>query len=373
MNELIAMDLKNNELESSVQLIQTIVSLRPKNPVIPEIIRLKIKSIEHLLSERDGFNDWRRGTTQSSGTSNGRYEPNLKLQVKWKGGHTSEVPKSDRGSSVPAGKYQSKFKNSSSPVEDTILNTIILNKLNKFSQSTYKEIKEFLYQILDSGQVDFIKDFMNLVFKKAASEEIFCGLYLNAPSGGLQFSNFARSGYAPQQGNLVGSLIPNLLSELRVTYPVITKEMEQLFESYLIIFEEIDESKNDDYKLFVERNIEKKYRLGYSQFLAELTMLEAVDLESLKKTFKILIENIETLGKTSLRANEIQESCDCLLRMSRVLDKRNGIFFIKTRKMLYEMIKEDLEQILNSDKSAYSGITPKARFALMDIQDILKK
>ena len=337
------MDLKNNELESSVQLIQTIVSLRPKNPVIPEIIRLKIKSIEHLLSERDGFNDWRRGTTQSSGTSNGRYEPNLKLQVKWKGGHTSEVPKSDRGSSVPAGKYQSKFKNSSSPVEDTILNTIILNKLNKFSQSTYKEIKEFLYQILDSGQVDFIKDFMNLVFKKAASEEIFCGLYAK------------------------------LLSELRVTYPVITKEMEQLFESYLIIFEEIDESKNDDYKLFVERNIEKKYRLGYSQFLAELTMLEAVDLESLKKTFKILIENIETLGKTSLRANEIQESCDCLLRMSRVLDKRNGIFFIKTRKMLYEMIKEDLEQILNSDKSAYSGITPKARFALMDIQDILKK
>ena len=182
---------------------------------------------------------------------------------------------------------------------------------------------------------------MNLVFKKAASEEIFCGLYAK------------------------------LLSELRVTYPVITKEMEQLFESYLIIFEEIDESKNDDYKLFVERNIEKKYRLGYSQFLAELTMLEAVDLESLKKTFKILIENIETLGKTSLRANEIQESCDCLLRMSRVLDKRNGIFFIKTRKMLYEMIKEDLEQILNSDKSAYSGITPKARFALMDLRDIL--
>jgi hypothetical protein len=343
MNELIAMDLKNNELESSIQLIQTIVSLRPKNPVIPEIIKLKIKSIEHLLSERDGFNDWRRGTTQSSGTSNGRYEPNLKLQAKWKGGHMSEIPKSDRGSSVPPGKYQSKFKNSSSPVEDTILNTIILNKLNKFSLSTYKEIKEFLYQILDSGQVDFIKDFMNLVFKKAASEEIFCGLYAK------------------------------LLSELRVTYPVITKEMEQLFESYLIIFEEIDESKNDDYKLFVERNIEKKYRLGYSQFLAELTMLEAVDLESLKKTFKILIENIETLGKTSLRGNEIQESCDCLLRMSRVLDKRNGIFFIKTRKMLYEMIKEDLEQILNSDKSAYSGITPKARFALMDIQDILKK
>ena len=40
------------------------------------------------------------------------------------------------------------------------------------------------------------------------------GLSLNAPSGELQFSNFARSGYVPQQGNLVGSLIPNLLNEL---------------------------------------------------------------------------------------------------------------------------------------------------------------
>jgi hypothetical protein len=34
------------------------------------------------------------------------------------------------------------------------------------------------------------------------------------PQGGLQFSNFSRTGYATQQGNLVGSLIPNLLNEL---------------------------------------------------------------------------------------------------------------------------------------------------------------
>jgi hypothetical protein len=40
------------------------------------------------------------------------------------------------------------------------------------------------------------------------------GLSLNAPSGGLQFSSFGRTGYAPQQTNLVGSLIPNLLNEL---------------------------------------------------------------------------------------------------------------------------------------------------------------
>jgi hypothetical protein len=36
----------------------------------------------------------------------------------------------------------------------------------------------------------------------------------SVPQGGLQFSNFSRTGYAPQQGSLVGSLIPNLLNEL---------------------------------------------------------------------------------------------------------------------------------------------------------------
>jgi len=34
------------------------------------------------------------------------------------------------------------------------------------------------------------------------------------PQGGLQFSNFSRTGYAPQPTNLTGSLIPNLLNEL---------------------------------------------------------------------------------------------------------------------------------------------------------------
>ena len=34
------------------------------------------------------------------------------------------------------------------------------------------------------------------------------------PQGGLQFSTFGRTEYAPQQNNLVGSLIPNLLTEL---------------------------------------------------------------------------------------------------------------------------------------------------------------
>ena len=44
----------------------------------------------------------------------------------------------------PHQKYVSKFKKTAGKVEDTILNTILLGKLNKFSQPNYNEIKEFM-------------------------------------------------------------------------------------------------------------------------------------------------------------------------------------------------------------------------------------
>ena len=75
------------------------------------------------------------------------------------------------------GRYVSKFKNTESTVEEKILNQVILNKLNKFSAANYDEIKIFLQQILDSDEKEFLQSFMLLVFKKAAAEPTFCGLY----------------------------------------------------------------------------------------------------------------------------------------------------------------------------------------------------
>ena len=123
------------------------------------------------------------------------------------------------------GRYVSKYKSSEKQVEDKILNTIILSKLNKFSVSTYDEIKEFLFQILgssdNSSANEFVKEFMNLVFKKAASEEIFCPLYAK------------------------------LLGDISSSFPIILDEMNKLFENYLEIFEECDETKVENYDLFL--------------------------------------------------------------------------------------------------------------------------
>ncbi len=332
---------------NSVATLQQIMGFRTRvGPSRQEYV-VNMKRIEPLLNPAEVVSsNWRSGANfQQSGSMKKTNSSQSSLNTKWKASTNSlssgggDTP---RGEVSPHQKYESKFKNSDAPVEETILNTIILNKLNKFSASTYTEIRDFLYQILDSGETDFTKEFMRLVFKKAAAEEIFCPLYAK------------------------------LLSELRGTYPVIQTEMADLFHSYLMIFQDMKNLNELDYKTFVAKNLEKKYRLGYSQFLAELVILEAVDSKSLEETFLILVENVQRDGKDESQKGEIQEYTDCLVRMSKVFHKKNTLFFISLRKNLMQKIQPSLNALLDSPKEDYPGISPKARFALMDVRDNLQ-
>ncbi len=331
----------------SIQTIQSIVNLRTKAPPSSDAVMAIMRSIEPLLNPVESGSNWRRGVPTGTNTSR-RVASNGSLNSRWKSstgslnGYNGNESPNKLDSPIPP-KYESKFRNSDAAIEDTIPNTIILNKLNKFSESTYRDIRDFLYQILDSGETDFIKEFMRLVFKKAAAEEIFCPLYAK------------------------------LLAELRATYPVIQTEMIELFERYLMIFQNLDNNQNVDYQAFVVRNSEKKYRLGYSQFLAELVTLEAVDLNSLERTFCILAQNILRDGAEQNQITDVQEYADCLLRMSRVFHKKNTQFFQNLRRTLFERISPDLETILATPKEDLPSLTPKARFALMDVRDNLKR
>jgi hypothetical protein len=334
-------------VQDSIQNIQTIINFRTKAPPSPDSAITIMRSIDPLLNPIESGSNWRRGV--SSGTNTSRRTPsNGSLNnSRWKqstgslNGFSNGESSNKMDSPIPP-KYESKFRNSDAAIEDTILNTIILNKLNKFSESTYRDIRDFLYQILDSGEIDFIKEVMRLVFKKAAAEEIFCPLYAK------------------------------LLAELRATYPVIQTEMIELFERYLMIFQNLDNNQNVDYQAFVIRNSEKKYRLGYSQFLAELVSLEAVDLRSLERTFSILAQNILRDGAEQNQITDVQEYADCLLRMSRVFQRKNTMFFQNLRRVLFEKISPDLEMILAIPKEKLPSLTPKSRFALMDVRDNLK-
>jgi len=242
-------------------------------------------------------------------------------------------------------KYQSKFVNTAETnVNDKILNNIILSKMNKFSPATYSDVRDFLYQILGSDDPDvaeMIRHFMRMVFKKAASEEIYCSLYAK------------------------------LLSEISTRYKVILEEMNTLQENYLAIFDDVEEVEGGEgYASFVEKNIEKRYRRGYSQFIAELTMLEIIELSHLERTFTKIFEYIRKGSGQEDKKTVIEEYTDCLLRMSRVFKGKHSRFTTSSRISLLRLSLPHIDYIIKN-RDSLPSISPKARFILMDVKDNL--
>ena len=265
---------------------------------------------------------------------------------------TSQVS-ADGFRSVPQ-KYVSKFKKSAEKVEDTILNTIILGKLNKFSEQNYPEIKEFITHIIDSGQTDMIKCFMKLVFEKAASEEMFCPLYAK------------------------------LLSELSARYPVLLTEMTNLYSEYMEIFEEVVETSAENYNEVCKRNIGKKYRRGYSQFLAELIKHDVIDADTFTKTVTKIITQIEGNIKKKEATKLTEEYSDCLQKIMKAIKTNSDRYDTDSNDENNEKKVEAIRMTLKGDTSARihpltvrnadnTGLSNKARFTLLDIYEAIQK
>lgn len=227
----------------------------------------------------------------------------------------------------PPARYISKFHNGSKIGDDQILNTVILNKLNVFSVKTYDDVKSFLFQILGSDQREFIREFTWLVFRKAAAEEKFCGLFAK------------------------------LLSEIKREFPVILEEMKKLHTTYLDIWKVSD----------TDTPIDKRCRLGYSQFLAELTALEVLDADTMRVTLVSLKHCILDCLKDSQYIETVEEYMDCLKQLC-------GSKVPKAVKlMIREILVKDLAIWIDEPKEAVPGLSSKSRFACMDLKDLLIK
>ena len=254
-----------------------------------------------------------------------------------------------------ATKYVSKFKKNSDKVEDTILNTIILGKLNKFSELNYDEIKEFITHIIDSGETDMIKCFMKLVFEKAASEEIFCPLYAK------------------------------LLGQLSARYPILLSEMANLYSQYMEIFEEVSEDAAANYNEVCKRNVEKKYRRGYSQFLAELIKHDVIDIVVFMKTVTKIITQVELNSKQKESTKLNEEYADCLMKIMKAIryeSKEDDLLGVDDDekldkiKQIRSMLKGDFINRISplSVKNIESlGISNKTRFTFLDIYESIQK
>lgn len=391
--------------DSPLAQVQAILALRSQVPAsVAADIQAKIQNLRGVLdsrvvqSARNG-GDWRRGTVGGSASSHqgaggndgGRFRnghgynhgnshsnsgtdlytfTNRSIRQSPSTtslGGQSANSQSSNGTSPrtpgaytgpPMGRYQSRFKNTSEPVEEKILNQIIRLKLNKFGPTTYSDIRDFLFQILGQESVDteegkaeastegqvveFVCDFMRMVFRKAAAEEIYCPLYAR------------------------------LLSDIGSKHSVIFEEMQRLYDNYMEIFEEADLDKAAvGNAAFEKKNIEKKYRQGYSQFIAELTALEILTVDSLAATFGKLLRLMDIHSRVAEKKPLVEEYVDCILRMSRVMKGKQTDFFRGVRDRLLRENKDLLVNLMNTRDGTYPSLSGKARFLLMDIQDIL--
>lgn len=341
----------NSEILS---MISTLLARQASVSRPPVDVCHTIANLQGLLEIAGGEgarnSNWRRGAPNDSlhkwrhdKFTKPSHQQQIPIRTSNSAPNLSNTTPISNGPPPPMGRYQSKFHNSTQEVEDKILNNIILSKLNKFSDSTYVDVRDFLYQILGGGEADlqeFVRDFMRLVFRKAAAEEIFCPLYAK------------------------------LLAEISEKYKVILEEMSVLSDNYLQIFEEVNETSSENYDDLVKKNIEKKYRLGYSQFLAELAKQEILPFEVLKATFTKLITVTHKSCKEENKKVLVEEYTDCLLRMIRILKGRTTHFSRNARENLlpiFSVLYNDLQE----NKPAFVSCSAKSRFAFMDIHDIL--
>ena len=242
----------------------------------------------------------------------------------------------------PHQKYVSKFKKTAGKVEDTILNTILLGKLNKFSQPNYNEIKEFITHIIASGQTDMMKCFMKLVFEKAASEEVFCPLYAR------------------------------LLSELSADYPVLLTEMANLYSQYMEIFEEVPEHQTETYQEMCKRNVEKKYRRGYSQFLAELIKHNVVDQDTFMKIITTIIRQVEVNLTNKESTKLIEELADCFMKIVKAIRVQDSSSEEDTLHAIRQILKNEFSERIKPFTISQSGLSNKARFTFLDIYESIQ-
>ena len=330
--------------------VQQILALKPAlRPASDELGKrvqfIRVRSL-HESNSRNETTGWRRHQShQDSSTSrwrqpstvnNYQHPSTTQNTVRFTSSSASLNSLASNGSvspvvsPTPTGppmRYVSRFHNGSKVGDDQILNTVILNKLNVFSVKTYDDVKNFLFQILGSDQREFVREFTWLVFRKAAAEDKYCALFAQ------------------------------LLADIRKEYPVILEEIQQLHTTYLDIWDVTGSN----------CKVDRSCRLGYSQFLAELTVLHVLDAETISKTLETLKRSIHYCLPEEKFKETVEEYFDCLRRLCSAKISK------EIQQVICSILLKDFETWITEDRQKNPGLSNKSRFACMDLKDLLSK
>jgi len=299
----------------------------------------------------DGFEVWsgkrRRGAGFNHGHS-GPHSNHYNHRVQPAPAYTREVTRAQESTTTPEpintivstdgpATFSSAAMKASSSTEDRIL-AKVKGKINKLGFSTYDATKTFMQQILDSDEKEFLDDFMNFVFQKAATESTFCPLYAK------------------------------LLHELADEFTHLRTVIVSRFKAYTSIFTEVPDDAAPDattesYREFVEAQARKKYRRGYSQFVAEMVKLGEVDRDAFAILVQQIVSVLEMTYTDTTKTLLSEEYIDCLANMCKSASS------ILSSAAWSNSVKARLTVITAKPRTEVPGLTSKARFALMDLVD----
>jgi len=215
---------------------------------------------------------------------------------------------------------------------------VIGNKLNSFTKLTYNDTRDFIYQIMDSGETEFIKDFIEKVFSKATVEELYCALFAK------------------------------LIAEIAHRYPIMYEEMKRYHSEFLKVFEDVNETGSSDSNTMAKK---RQYRLGYGQFISELAGQNALEKEQLLAMVTKVMDTIWELSSQEGKVNAVEECIDCLVRLNKSLVEKSPKFFGEVKGEMSLRIIERVSALVTKKAGERPSLTPKARFGLMDLKDIL--
>jgi hypothetical protein len=206
--------------------------------------------------------------------------------------------------------------------------------LNKISEFNYDSTKRFMQDFLDPRDTKFLTIFVKAAFDTAASSAVLC------------------------------KICTRLLCELAGEHPHVRSELHRMFAEFMLIFDDTigtPEVSAVNYAMFLEAQIRKRARRGYSRFVAELVLIGELPVAAYLELLEIVARSLLAASTSADNQNECVEYADCLKLLFQTPVRPSG---------------EWLSAIASLAKTTAAtmppGMTSQARFALLDIVDQLK-
>jgi hypothetical protein len=142
--------------------------------------------------------------------------------------------------------------------------------------------------------------------------------------------------------------------------------MQSLFNDYIDIFTEVESTPDvgsGDYRAFLDAQERKKFRRGYSQFVAELVKLGEADTDAFAKILQEIVTVLEKKHSDATNTLLCEEYIDCLANLC------GSASSILSGASWSDSIKDRISVLGKKPRAEVPGLTNKARFAIMDLVD----